>query len=293
MKFLHRFKKSRVQYWSNSKFAGWIRGTPKPEWETGEGWNKWNKNAKKSHPFRYWFAEEALNTIPDIVHLPLDMIYSLKYYINNRWVTKTHSLTAHPRDIPRGQWRDVGNRFLPCLFNELVDFVEVEQAWHNIAWDKEARLKYNPPFYAWGWFRWRTWRCPEAGLDYLRWAASLRHNDEWVDVNDPHYNEPTPQAINAQEIMALYDWWKNVYPQRKDPMELSGWSDLCDQRRQRAKALDPDSDELSFLDGDKTEEEKAETSRVLDLSNEIEQQQEDEDTEMLIRLIKVRRSLWT
>jgi hypothetical protein len=33
----------------------------------------------------------------------------------------------------------VGNRFLPCLFNELVDFVEIEQAWHHCVWSDEAK----------------------------------------------------------------------------------------------------------------------------------------------------------
>jgi hypothetical protein len=42
-----------------------------------------------------------------------------------------------------------------------------------------------------------------------------------------------------------------------------------------------------------TEDERKETMRILDLCHKIEQEQKDEDTEMMIRLIKIRESLWT
>lgn len=277
--------RNRTHYWSCSKFADWLRGTPKPGAQTGRGWSDWRKQAQSAHPVRYWLAEEALDEIQNAIWWPVDKIYAVKYYINNRWVTRTHQLTANPRDIKPGDWCDVGNRFLPCLFNELVDFVEVEQAWHHIAWSEEAREKYNPPFYAWGWFRWRTWRCPEAGLEYLRWAADLKVDEDWVPTDDPEYGKPTHQALAAREIMALYDWWKNVYPNRPDPMDASGWSAVCKRRREAGRDL---------LDlEDRGPEEEDESRKALELCHKIEQEQEDEDTEMLIRLIKIRRSLWT
>lgn len=284
---------TRSTYWTCTAFADWLRGTMKPKAMTAGGWNTWRKQAKTEHPFRYWLAEEGLDKIQNIVYLPVDVLYAIKYYVNNRWVTKTHALTSHPKDIPRGEWRDVGNRFLPCLFNELVDFVELEQAWHHIAWDVEARKKYKAPWWSWGWFRWRTWRCPEAGMDYLNWASTLRHDDEWIGSDDPIYNQPTQQAKNAMEIKELYLWWKNVYPNRKDPMELSGWSAYCDRRRQRIKEEDPDAEMIAFFDENETEEEKAEGRRLVDLSHEIEKQQDQEDEEMMIRLIKIRNALWT
>ena len=283
----------RAHYWSCSKFADWLRGTAKPGAQTSEGWRKWRKQARTAHKFRYWLAEEGLDMIQNALWWPVDKIYDVKYYINNRWVTGTHCLTAAPHLIPRGEWRDVGNRFLPCLFSELVDFVEVETAWSNIAWDKEARKKYNPPFYAWGWFRWRTWRCPEAGIEHLKWAMTLT-NEEWLEDDKKHEAGPTHQAKNAKEVFELYTWWKEVYPNRKDPHDLSGWTDWCERRRQKIKEEDPDSDELSFLGSDnESEEDKAETRRILDLCHKIEREQVDEDTEMMIRLIKVRESLWT
>ena len=270
-------------YWTCSRFADWLRGTMKPNSETSKGWATWKQEAKAQHPFRYWLAEEGLDKVQNIWCWIPERINDVRYYINNRWVSHTHALTAHPRDIPRGQWRDVGNRFLPCLFNELVDFVEVEQAWHHCMWDDAARKKYGTPWSR-TFFRFRTWRCPEAGIDYLKWAMTLT-NEEFLDEGEKHKAEPTYQAKAAKEILELYTWWKEVYPNRPDPMDVSGWSEICERRR-----LDyPDE----IFPEENTKKEKAETKKALDLCHKIEKQYDDEDEAMMIRLIKVRQSLWT
>jgi hypothetical protein len=282
----------RIRYWSCSPIANWVRGTDKPSAETSLGWAKWRKASKEKYPIRYWIAERGLDYLQNFLCWPADRLYDVKYYINNRWVTKTHCLTAHPRDIARGQWRDVGYRFLPCLFNELVDFVEVELAWFHIAWDKEAQKKYKAPFYSWGWFRWRTWRSAQAGLDNLNWQRNLVYNEEDCEPDSPNIGKPTYQAVKAEEILALYKWWTEVYPNRPDPHEASGWTAHCALGRARAKEQGLDS--LAFLGPEsETEEESAETRRILDLSDKIEKEQKDEDTEMMIRLINIRDSLWT
>jgi hypothetical protein len=234
---------------------------------------------------RYWIAEEALDAIQNFLYWPIDQLHALKYYINNRWITRTHALTAHPSDIPRGEWRDVGNRFLPCLFNELRDFVEVELAWWHIAWSNpEERAKYNAPFWATGWFRWRTWRCPESGLDNLAWQMTLT-NEEFLDDDKKHLAEPTYQAIKAREILELYRWWTEVYPNRPDPYDAGGWSNYCEQRRLAGQ------DMLDFED--RTDQEREASSRALDATQAIEDKYNQEDEEMMIRLIKIRQSLWT
>jgi hypothetical protein len=284
----------RSRYWSCTKFANLLRGTPKPRAATSKEWRRWRSQAKSKHPIRFWLAEEALDAVQNFIWAPVDKLYSIKYYVNNRWVTRTHALTAHPNNIRPGRWRDLGNRFLPCMFNELVDFVEIELAWANIAWDEEARKKYKAPGWSWGWFRWRTWRCPEAGLEHLHWQMSLRNDEEWVDNSDPDYGKPTTQAVSAGEILELYNWWKNVYPNRGDPLELSGWSAFCVRRREKVKAQDPnDDDELGFFDMEEDEETRSESHRILDLSYEIERKHNEEDTEMMCRLIKIRDRLWT
>jgi len=278
----------RSNYWSCSKFADWLRGTPKPKAETSEGWDSWQRLASKTYPVRYWIAEEALDAIQNFIWWPVDKIYSVKYYVNNRWVTRTHTLTAHPRDIPRGEWRDVGNRFLPCLFNELVEFVEVELAWWEIVWNSEKKKQYNAPFWGSGWFRWRVWRCPEAGLANLEWQRRLRWKKEEVGEDSTSLGELTPQAKNAEEIFTLYKWWKEVYPNRPDPHDASGWSEYCERMRKEK------GDGIRWIGVDsKNPETKALGKSALDRCQEIEQEYNEEDEQMLIRLIKVRHALWT
>ena len=275
----------RNHYWTIGPFADWLRGTPSPGALTSRGWRVWREQAQAAHPVRYWLADEGLDYLQRFVYYIPDKLYGLKYYVNNRWVTRTHALTAHPSDIARGEWRDVGNRFLPCLFNELRDFVEVELAWWHIAWaGREERDKYDAPFWATGWFRWRTWRCPQAGLDCLAWQMTLT-NEEFLDEDKKHLAQPTVQADNAREILALYQWWTEVYPNRPDPHDAGGWSAYCEQRRLNGQDL------LDFED--RTPEELEQSRQALDATQAIEDKYNKEDEEMMIRLIKIRQSLWT
>lgn len=276
-------------YWSCTPFADWLRGTKKLSAGTSEEWDDWTTAAQMKHNFRYWLAEEALGHIQDFVTWPVRSLYSVKYYINNRWVSRTHSLTAHPRDIKPGQWQDVGNRFLPCLFNELVDFVEIESAWSHIAWgNKEDRAKYNPPFWASGWFRWRVWRCPQAGLDHLDWAMTLTMGDDWgVEKDSPNYGKPTGQALRAKEIKELYLWWTVTYRNRPDPYDASGWTAHCEAMRVKY----PGS-MFSSLNSKDPADRKA-SDKAHKLLQKIEAAYEKEDEAMMIRLIKARDSLWT
>jgi len=275
----------RNHYWTCSKFADWVRGTKKLGAGTSEQWDEWTTTAQMKHNFRYWLAEEGLDYLQRVVYWPTDKLYDIKYYINNRWVSRTHSLTAHPKDIRPGQWCDVGNRFLPCLFNELVDFVEVELAWWHIAWDDKARKQFEAPWYARGWFRWRTWRSPECGLANLDWQRKLVHDDEYCK-DEKFYMKPTPQAIKAQEILDLYTWWTQTYRNRPDAYEASGWTASCEAQRVA------NGGKLSWSTPKDPVLKKAQ-NKAHKLLQKIEADYEKEDEQMMIRLIRVRHGLWT
>lgn len=278
-----------TNYWTCSAFAKWLSGTPKPESGTAREWREWRKEAQSKHPIRYWLAEEGLGHLQDFVYWPYNTFHSIRYYINNRWVVKSHALTAHPRDIKPGKWQDVGYRFLPCLFNELVDFVEVETAWKNVMWDEEERKKYCVPWWRTSFFRWRTWRCAESGLANLNWAASLVNDESWgYKPTDPEYGTLTHQALVAKEILELYTWWTEVYPKRPDPYDISGWSTLCAKKRTDGSDIMDLFDTESETPAERTERSDAHT-RLADIENQYEQ----EEDEMLIRLVKIRKSLWT
>ena len=279
----------RNHYWTCSKFADWLRGTKKLSAGTSEEWDNWTTAAQMKHSFRYWLAEEGLDYLQTIVYWPTDKLYAIKYYINNRYITRTNSLTAHPSDIKPGEWRDVGNRFLPCLFNELVDFVEVELAWWHLAWaDAEEKKKYNAPWWRFGWWNVRLWRCPQAGLDNLKWQSELVSKEDYgLNPGDKGYGEPTRQAKNAQEILALYTWWTETYRNRPDPYDASGWSAYCEASRAA------NGGKLSWSNHKDNPELRKMSNKASKLLHKIEADYEKEDEAMMIRLIKVRNSLWT
>jgi hypothetical protein len=277
----------RSHYWTIGSFADWLRGTPKLKVGTSTEWQDWEDRAKAAHPIRWWIAEEGLDHLQKFVYYIPDKLNDFRYYINNRFISHSHQLTAHARDIRPGDWSDVGNRFLPCLFNELVDFVEVEQAWHHCMWSDDARTKFDVPWYRKGWLRLRTWRCPEAGLEYLRWAMTLT-NEEFLEEGEKHKAEPTYQAKAAKEIIELYTWWTTTYRDRPDPYDASGWTEYCEaSRAANGGSL------WGSLSADKTPELKKMGSKALKLSQKIEKAYAKEDEEMMIRLIKIRESLWT
>jgi hypothetical protein len=277
----------RSHYWTCSKFADWLRGTTKLKSGTSEEWQEWEKRAKADYPVRWWLAEEGLDYIQKFVYYIPDQLDEVRYYINNRWISRSHSLTAHARDIKPGNWCDVGNRFLPCLFNELVDFVEVEQAWHHCCWSDEAKTKFAVPWWRKGWFRWRTWRCPEAGLEYLRWASNLT-NEEFLEEGEKHLAEPTYQAKAAKEIIELYTWWTETYRNRPDPYDASGWTAYCEaSRAANGGSL------WGSLNADKSPELRKMSDESHTALRKIEEAYAKEEEQMMIRLIKIRESLWT
>jgi hypothetical protein len=260
----------RSNYWSNSKFAMWIRKVEKPTAETSEGWKQWETQAKAKHPIRYWIVEEGLDLLQDIVYWIPDRIYDLKYYIINRWIDQSHALVAHPKHIKPGQYRDFDTRILICLFDELVDFVEIELAYSNHRWD-EAKMK-DLKWWQGGKWRTRTWRSAEAGLEHLNWQMNMSAEEA-----------PVSQIDSAKEIYELYKWWTEIYPNRPEPMEVSGWSAYCDDKEKRG---------VGFFETD-PEESKWDKDAMHDKMRKLEEQYDTEDTEMLIRLIKIRGHLWT
>lgn len=277
----------RSNYWSCTKFADWIRGTPKIHAGTEKEWQNWETIAKKKK-VRYWLAEEGLDHLQNVINWPRNRLQDVRHYIDNRWISKTHTLASN---LKQGQWHEFETRLLHSTFDSLVDFVETELAWFHMACSDEAYKKYRIPWYR-AIFCFSACRNPESGMEYLNWAANLRHDEDWIDPNDPDFEKPTNQALAAQETIALYRWWKEVRSTRQDPMETSGWSAYCDERRKKVEANGSDLG-LPFLEDDETEEGKAEARQILEVLHKMESEQENEDTEMLIRLIKIRKHLWT
>jgi hypothetical protein len=249
-------------YWACTKFADIIRGCKKPEALSSKDWRAWNKKCKEDHPIRFWIAEEALDKIQNFLYYPIDKAYNVKCWFLNRFVTKTHALTSN---LKRGEYHEIDTRIIHCLFDELVNFVEVEKAWMQVAWGHEDD---DSPWWSVGWFRTRTFRSAKLGLKYLEWETTLTNEDGTL----------TPQAETAKVIIDMYNWWKFIRPGRPDPYDVSGWSEYCSKF---GTFLDLDDDDV------------VDTMPMHKKIDEIETAYFDEDTRMLNKLIEIRATLWT
>lgn len=287
---MFNFYRTRSTYWSCSKFADWIRKTfttnPKPKAATSEGWRDWNKTAKEESRFVYWFTEEFLDKVQNFFMFPLDVWDEIRIYIRNRWITKTHAIVT---PLERGVWHENDQLMMHAMFQVLVDYIEIEKA-SCALWDDDRRKKYKEKMPWWRHLPYRLrfgqWRSRELGLEYLEWEMSLKNENEWDDKLDPEYGKPTRQARSACEQMELYLWWKDVRPHRPDPSELSGYTKAFADRQKNKKE---DEDIWDILSEPVTDEYR----KIMDKSYEIEESQDQEDQEMLIRLIKIRSHLWT
>jgi len=178
-----------------------------------------------------------------------------------------HLYIRHP-DIRGWQWHDRDHIMLCAVFQILVDFVEQELPQFNrfCGMDTEKhQWIYRLPFLSW---YLDTKRNPQAGIEHLQWAMSLTHDD----------GSSTSQAQYAAETLALYRWWTIERPARLDP-----WEQVSETRI-------PIKDLFKGEDGDG---EKARYFEELRLAGAVEELYHDEDEAQLIRLMKVRRGLWT
>lgn len=238
-------KRARINYWSCSSFANFIRGIKKPYVLTWDEWEKWREESENKHPYRYWLAEEGLDFLQDVINFPMDVYHTIEVYVRNRFIDKLHYLRT---GLKPGEYYDPDYRILHGLFNELVIFVESEQA-HLMKAYPERKYKFV------------NGRCKQAGLDYLNWACNLKMDERYgFKPNDEDYGKPTAQAISSQKILELYNWWLD-----------------------RDYRVDPYALFTKEKDG----------QLYYQKIDEMEHRYEEEDTEKLIELIKIRSSLWT
>ena len=201
-----------------------------------------------------------------------DWYHALRYRI----VHHPHKLHIRHPDLIKGRWYDKDYILLYANFQILTDFVELEiplfSRWCGIGEKWELRLGKIP------FVRWflETRRNPAEGIAHLEWASKL---------DDPEQEHPMPsQAHHAREHLALYRWWKEERPARPDP-----WESITERPEIPLNKLLNDTDALT----PEQRVQKEQYFEALRKADEIEESYMEEDTQQLIRLIKVRRGLWT
>lgn len=283
------------RYYSSSNFFEWLRGKvlkiEKPTALPMGDWSIWHKKLATERPIANFLTE----TLPDWLEKPaeilIDPIHNFRHYVVN-WVGGTHRLNSK---LSRGKWHEMSERMLHSNFDSFVDFIEIEEASHHIAWrNKDELAKYNVPWHQrTRWFSWAPWRCPQAGIDHLKWEMTL----DVPDPNDPNWQCSPHQAKSAREKMELYVWWTQVRPLRgTDTWEASGLNKFWEEMDKKYPREEDDtfSGWLGLSGKSKlTPAEKREYDRLSAERDALEVKWEQEDTDMLVRLMKMRGSLWT
>lgn len=128
----------RTQYWSNTEFANKLRelfGIKKqPISATADGWCEYETIARQTSGIGYSIIE-SLDKIQAAVHWIPDKFKSASYYISNA-KNKSHVLKTNTKF---GQWADLVSRIPDALMLSIVDFIEIECFWMNVAFFSECQ----------------------------------------------------------------------------------------------------------------------------------------------------------
>jgi hypothetical protein len=230
-----------------------VRGEKKPHALGWDEWDDWRDEVAKRRPVRFFLAEKGLRILQDIVMFPVDLWRTVRNKIRLRFFDRPYCLDT---GLSKWDWHELDERIIHGLFNSLKDYVEIELASMFLSTDR-------------GEFKMKAGRCPEAGIANLEWQSELKYGDsDFIKKGDPRWGKPTPQAVAARKILELYRWWL-ARPDRPDPMDASGWSEVYESKDERKR------------------------SKASKRLGEIEEEYDREDEKMLIRLIRLRKSLWT
>lgn len=255
--------RSRIKYWGCSDVAHKMQQvhgiTPKPSSATSKGWREWREEAQKQSRVGYWITEELLDHLQDIWMFVPDMYHNVRNKLHNIFISQSHVIKT---DLPIGEWSDSNHRISSGLFRTIVDFVEQEKAHMN---RMAAELSQEDD--------------DQESLEIItdNRQAGLAHLDWEIELGD----ESPYQSAAAKEIKDIYLWIKDVYPTCPDPYDVHGWSEYCNSK------------EHIFETEDETPEEREHVRQMLDETHDLETEQRDEETEMLVRIVKARDQMWT
>lgn len=234
---------------------------------SAKGWRLFNNEFKENAPIRWYIHQEFKR---EYIWPIRRGISSLIWWIRYRTTSRYHVVRT---GLPPG-YNEFDNVILHTNFTMLVDFVEVEQARHHswTAKDNKKTLleKYLPLYYVF-----KPFRRPDLGIAHNEWAATLD------SPTIPPGERSVHQAETARETLVLYIWWTKTRPSRyvKEPALYS------DQGLGIFSSLDEDFDENA--------EDYVAYKKQMHDAEKVDAIWEDEDTSMLIRLMKIRKSLWT
>lgn len=221
-------------------------------------WGKREAKLKSWFPIRYF----VWDTLPDFWRYKIARRWrDGRYWIRYRTTDKYHVVNTGLSP----NYYDPDIRMLHVNFQILKDFVEIELASMNSAMsDKDEDEDISKGLRRFGkllrWRRRKQIRDPKGGLEHLEW-----------EINETSGH----QQSNALEKKTLYLWWTDIRPNRAESLSTPlVWANKEDEEG-LAGVL------------------KGTNSHLYKMSHKLDEFYEREDDEMLERLMRVRKSLWT
>ena len=256
-------------------------GVATPKVETFSGWRRHEEDYKKKAPLTHTVFN-IFDYIDTRIHWwIINPVTDFFYGIRCRFIIRPWMADSK---LNRYSWMDKDTLILHANFETLINYVEVELATYGFGRNTENKFlefwNHTPIL---RFFRPETRRIKH-GLNYLRWCIKLAK--PWAKDYDECYVvdgkvKEGSQPWCAKEALELYKWWKKIRPNRPDPHDASGWNQYYKSKTDRGISIFDDE-----YEGD------SQASEIHKKCFEIEEQYTQEDTDMLIRLIKIRKSLW-
>lgn len=227
---------------------------------TWEGWDRYNGRLKRRFPVRWFLSNDIPDFWTDWVKRP---IRSTRSFFRYRTKDRYHIVDT---GLEPGYY-DSDTRMIHSAFNLLRDYVELELAAMHHAADEAEPSESTHSFYGRiKRFRAKQERDPKAGLAYLDWEIEETFGN--VSIGQ------LTQAEAAQEKKFLYLWWTVYRPQRGDLYKMP----LIWSGNGYDETLPVFSQDCAWQ---------------YHLVQQLEKFYEDEDEEMLHRLVAIRTRMWS
>ena len=231
---------------------------------TQEEWDEWNAQAQKNK-IRWFFAETLPGWLASVFIHPYERITSK---LSNKYIRKYNVIKIY--SLKATEWHGADSRLLHGMFQLLVDLVELEKANLQMAFSEDNLPKYMHK---------ANYRSAEMGLKHIDWEISLGKEG---GLN---------QSKNAKKIKELYIWWTDTRPKRTDLMDVKGSMGVS--TNEFYEDANSNTAASMFVSVDRKKDREPELyNNVNEAYEDAEKKYEKEDEQMLIKLVKIRKSLW-
>lgn len=131
----------RYSYWSNSKFADWLRtklGLPEqPCSATAEAWEEFHIKEKVANAFGVKIID-SLDSVQSVVYFIPDMFSRMINFVGN----VKHGSHILKTRVKFGQYSDLTNKISDALMLSIIEFIENECFHSSICWYSESPIEW-------------------------------------------------------------------------------------------------------------------------------------------------------